>query len=102
MSTAQERAIEALRVATGKLDAALDRVVADDPATVTAAREAAEEVVVTAWTLVLRLDGLDDDEVRAFALGFMEGLRSRAPVRRWIPGDSGPGWTPDGDQGGEQ
>jgi hypothetical protein len=106
MSTAMERALEALRLATGQLDHALGDMVEGDPKTTQAAREAAEEVVITAWALAVRLGGLDDagqdevclddDQVRAFALGFLDGLRARQPQqqRKWIDSGSGPGWSP--------
>jgi hypothetical protein len=90
MSSAVERAIEALEAAEGRLDDALDQMVGEDPQRTLAAREAAEEVVLAAWALAVRLgEGLDDDApvdprmddeaVRAFVVGFVDGLRDREP-----------------------
>lgn len=96
-----ERAFEAVHEDIGALDRAIEAARSGGPEAMRDARAAVEALLIDAWRLSLRLDGLPEEEIQAWLAGWQTWRRQRT---RWVDSGSGPGWSPrpgddeDGDQ----
>lgn len=99
MNTGIERAMEAVHEDIGALDRAIEAAKSGGPEAMRDGRDAAEALLVDAWRLALRLDGLPEAEIQAWLTGWQAWRRQRT---RWVDSGSGPGWIPDDDQDGDR
>jgi hypothetical protein len=94
-----ERALEAVHEDIGALDRAIEAAKSGGPEAMRDARDAVEALLIDAWRLSLRVEGLPEDEIQAWLEGWRAGRRDRQQRTRWVDPGSGPGWSPDDEDG---